>query len=61
MACLIDNGRMVRQAPRFDVNWADVDVGTTTKTVTVPVVCTGLSFASSALKSMETLLFGRCR
>lgn len=26
------------QAPRFDVNWADVDVGTTTKTVTVPVV-----------------------
>jgi hypothetical protein len=26
------------QTPRFDVDWADVDVGTTTKTVTVPVV-----------------------
>ena len=22
--------------PKYDVNWADVDVGTTTKTVTVP-------------------------
>jgi hypothetical protein len=30
----VEGGRL----PQFDVNWADVDVGTTTKTVTVPVV-----------------------